>query len=153
MRAIDRKRIIRKIGELEPKYLAQVDVEISQMLKPPEIDDQRCDRIIRRLIPVGVSYKSDPEEVIEILLKVAKGHPRVLAYPEPIVFFTEFGDSSINFELAVWLDNPMIPKFITSELNQAIWKTFAENNIEIPFPQRDLHIRSGIPWEHLNQGK
>ena len=110
------------------------------------------DRIIRRLIPVGVSYKSDPEEVIEILLKVAKGHPKVLAYPEPIVFFTEFGDSSINFELAVWLDNPMIPKFVTSELNRAIWKAFAENNIEIPFPQRDLHIRSGVSWEQLNQG-
>ncbi|MGK7875223.1 MAG: mechanosensitive ion channel family protein [Xenococcaceae cyanobacterium] len=104
------------------------------------------DRIIRRLIPVRISYNSNPEEVIEILLKVAKEHPKVLAQPEPLVYLVKFGDSSINFELAVWLDDPMIPKSVTSELNRAIWKAFAAHKIEIPFPQRDLHIRHSIPW-------
>ncbi|MGK7915614.1 MAG: mechanosensitive ion channel family protein, partial [Prochloraceae cyanobacterium] len=100
------------------------------------------DKVVRRLIPIGVSYKSDPEEVIKILLNVAKEHPQVLTKPHPVVFLTEFGDSSINFELAVWLDTPAIGKTVTSELNRAIWKALAEHNIEIPFPQRDLHIRS-----------
>ena len=108
------------------------------------------DRISRYLIPVRVSYKSEPEVVIEILLKVAKEHPDVLKKPKPVVFFVGFGDSSINFELAVWLDNPIIQKPVTSELNQAIWQAFAHNNIEIPFPQRDLHIRDISSWDKLN---
>ncbi|MDJ0746429.1 MAG: mechanosensitive ion channel [Xenococcaceae cyanobacterium MO_167.B27] len=100
------------------------------------------DEIVRRLIPVGVSYKSDPEAVIEILLNVATEQPKVLTEPEPVVFLTEFGDSSINFELAVWLSTPAIAKSVTSDLNRAIWKALAKHNIEIPFPQRDVHIRS-----------
>ncbi len=108
------------------------------------------DRISRYLIPVRVSYNSEPEKVIEILLKVAKEHPDVLKKPKPVVFFIGFGDYSINFELSVWLDNPIFRKRVTSELNQAIWQAFAHNNIEIPFPQRDLHIRDISSWE---QGK
>ncbi|MGK7916458.1 MAG: mechanosensitive ion channel family protein [Prochloraceae cyanobacterium] len=100
------------------------------------------DRVVRLLIPVGVSYKSDPEEVIEILLNVAKEHPKVLREPKSVVFLIGFGDSSINFELAVWLNNPAFLKPVTSDLNRSIWKAFAEHEIEIPFPQRDLHIRS-----------
>lgn len=99
------------------------------------------DRICRYLIPVGVSYKSEPDKVIEILLKIAKEHPDVLKKPKPMVFFVGFGDSSINFELSFWLDNPIAQKPITSELYQAIWRAFAHHKIEIPFPQRDLHIR------------
>ena len=108
------------------------------------------DRINRYLIPVGVSYKSKPEVVIEILLKVAREHPNVLKKPKPAVFLIGFGDSSLDFELSVWLDNPIIQKPVTSELNQAIWQAFAEHNIEIPFPQRDLHIRNIASWEKLN---
>ena len=108
------------------------------------------DRISRYLIPVGVSYKSDPEAVIEILLKVAKEHPKVLGNPKPMVFLIGFGDSSIDFELAVWLNNPIIWKLVTSELNRAIWQAFAEHNIEIPFPQRDLHIRNIASRDKLN---
>ncbi len=100
------------------------------------------DRICRYLIPIGVSYKSEPNTVIEILLKVAKEHPKVLKKPKPVVFLIGFGDSSINFELSVWLDNQIIQKPVTSDLNKAIWRAFAKHNIEIPFPQRDLHIRN-----------
>ncbi len=105
------------------------------------------DRISRYLIPVGVSYNSEPETVIEILLKVAKEHPNVLKKPKPVVFLIGFGDSSIKFELSVWLDNPIFKKRVTSELNQAIWQAFAHNKIEIPFPQRDLHIRDFSSWK------
>ncbi|MGK7947559.1 MAG: mechanosensitive ion channel family protein [Xenococcaceae cyanobacterium] len=108
------------------------------------------DRLSRYLIPVRVSYKSKPEVVIEILLKVAREHPNVLKKPKPAVFLIGFGDYSLDFELSVWLDNPIIQKPVTSELNQAIWQAFAEHNIEIPFPQRDLHIRNIASWEKLN---
>jgi len=105
------------------------------------------DRRVRILLPVGASYNDDPETVIQLLLEVAKQEPLVLKEPDPIVFLSGFGDSSIDFNLAVWLDNPLtIPK-VTSNLNRAIWKSFAEHNIEIPFPQSDLHLRSGIEWE------
>ncbi len=108
------------------------------------------DRISRYLIPVGVSYKSEPDKVIEILLKVAKEHPDVLKKPKPVVFFIGFDDSSINFELSIWLDNPIIRKPVTSELYQEIWRAFANNNIKIPFPQRDLHIRDIASWKQGN---
>ena len=107
------------------------------------------DRITRYLIPVGVSYKSEPEVVTKILLKIAQEHPNVLKKPKPMVFFIGFGDSSINFELSVWLDNPIIQKPVTSELNQAIWQDFAKNNIEIPHPRRDLHISDISSGERL----
>ena len=107
------------------------------------------DRITRYLIPVGVSYKSEPEVVTKILLKIAQEHPKVLKKPKPMVFLIGFGDSSINFELSVWLDNPIIQKPVTSELNQAIWQAFAKHNIKIPFPQRDLHIRDISSGEQL----
>ena len=107
------------------------------------------DRISRYLIPVGVSYKSEPDQVIEILLKVAKENPDVLKKPKPMVFFIGFGDSSINFELSIWLDNPIIRKPVTSELYQEIWRAFARNKIEIPFPQRDLHIQDFSSGNHF----
>ena len=107
------------------------------------------DRLVRCLIPIGVSYESKPDVVIETLLKVAKEHPRVLKKPKPVVFLIGFGDSSIDFELSIWIDNPIEQKLITSELNQGIWDKFAQHNIEIPFPQRDLHIRNISSGEQL----
>jgi small-conductance mechanosensitive channel len=79
---------------------------------------------------------------MDILLQVANQHPRVLKVPSPSASFIGFGDSSLDFELQFWLDDPLIGKTISSELGCAIWKAFAENGIEIPYPQRDLHIRS-----------
>ena len=99
------------------------------------------DRLIRLLIPVGVSYKSNPKEVHDILFNLAQQHPRVLPAPEPIVWLVGFGDSSIDFELAVWIDEPLLFKNVKSDLHHTIWEAFAEHNIEIPFPQRDLHIQ------------
>jgi small-conductance mechanosensitive channel len=75
---------------------------------------------------------------------VAKEHPKVLADPTPDVFFNGFGDSSLNFELAVWTaEMSSKPRRFRSELYYAIEKKLRENRIEIPFPQRDLHLRSG----------
>ncbi|MGK7873833.1 MAG: mechanosensitive ion channel family protein [Xenococcaceae cyanobacterium] len=100
------------------------------------------DRLVYRSLIVGASYKCSPPKVVEILLQVAHQHPRVLKYPTPLAFALGFGDSRIDFELKFWLDDPLIGKTVTSELVCAIWQAFADNDIEIPYPQRDLHIRS-----------
>jgi len=102
------------------------------------------DPTVRTRLPVGVAYGTDIEKVRTVLLQVAADEPDVLKSPEPEVFFVGYGDSAINLELAVWssimLDKPM--RF-RSRLYYAIHKTLESNKIEIPFPQRDLHLRSG----------
>jgi small-conductance mechanosensitive channel len=110
----------------------------------------KSNRLIRVLIPVGVSYRSDSREVRDILLAVARRHNLVQEDPEPVVHFMDFGDSSLDFRLAVWVDDPMVMVAVASDLRYMILKTLAERNIEIPFPQRDLHLRSGLLAELAN---
>ncbi|WP_254174720.1 mechanosensitive ion channel family protein [Planktothrix pseudagardhii] len=102
------------------------------------------DRRVRKSLIVGASYDCNPQQVIDILLKIVDEHPEVLNDPAPSVNLINFGESSLDFEIAVWLATPIGGKRIMSEISCEIWKTFAENNIEIPYPQRDLHIRSDI---------
>jgi small-conductance mechanosensitive channel len=96
-------------------------------------------------IGVGVSYGSDVDLVREALLGVGAEHAEVLNDPKPSVQFREFGDSSLNFVLLCWIREPHRQFFIRSDLNFAIVRAFREKGIEIPFPQRDLHLRSAIP--------
>lgn len=102
-------------------------------------------RDIRVGIPVGVSYSADPELVSKVLIEAAAAHPGVLAEPEPLVIFEGFGDSSLNFVLRVFTrDYVTKPGILRSDLYFAIFQKFKQNSIEIPFPQRDLHIRSDL---------
>ncbi len=102
------------------------------------------DMLLRSKIGVGVAYGSDTELVKKCLLEVMDLHPDVEKEPKPVVRFAEFGNSSLNFELYFWAH--IFKRWITiSDLNFAIDRIFRENNIEIPFPQRDLHIRSEKP--------
>src|SRR5205814_7126863 len=99
---------------------------------------------VRFRIPVGVAYGSDPEKVREALLAAAKENANTLDDPAPSVFLDRFGDSSINFELVVWSrEMSSRPRRYHSDLNFAIEKHLRAAGIEIPNPQRDLHIRSG----------
>ena len=101
------------------------------------------DRLVRFSIPLGVSYDSDPEKVREIVLRVALNHPDVLGNPAPEFLFLDFGDSSLHFELRVWTETQVqTPKILSSDLYFSIFQAFRENGIEIPFPQRDLHLKS-----------
>lgn len=97
---------------------------------------------VRVHVPVGVAYGSDVELVTSILMSVAESSPRILKAPAPKVWFKEFGDSSLNFELLCWIPNAERKYDAISELNYAIDKGFRENQIQIPFPQRDLHLKS-----------
>jgi small-conductance mechanosensitive channel len=99
----------------------------------------------RAIVPVGVAYGTDTEKVRDILLAIAEENESVSksnAMPKPLVLFREFGDSSLNFELRIFLHNVDSRLRIVSELNFAIDKSFREEGIEIPFPQRDLHVKS-----------
>jgi small-conductance mechanosensitive channel len=103
------------------------------------------DRNVRIHVPVGVSYASDVDKVKKVLLDVATGHPGVLKEPAADVLFEEFGDSSLNFDLRVWSSEYIThPYMLRSELNFSIRKKFKEEGIEVPFPQRDIHVRSGV---------
>ena len=100
------------------------------------------DRQVRISLSFGVSYDSDPRSVRDVTLGVAKAHKDVLPEPAPEVIFMEFGDSSLNFELRVWtIQQVQTPTRLKSDLYFAIFEAFRKQNIEIPFPQRDLHIR------------
>ena len=101
------------------------------------------DRQVRIKIPFGVSYKSDPDHVRKVVVEVARRHPEVLEDPTPEVIFLGFGDSSLDFELRVWtIKQVQTPQTMASEIYFGIFQAFREEEIEIPFPQRDLHVRS-----------
>lgn len=101
---------------------------------------------IRLDIKVGVSYNSNLENVIAALKKVAQENPEVLNKPEPKVLLWEFGDSAWNMELQAWIKEPHEYRRIRSDINCSIVHQFREDQIEIAFPQQDIHLRSSIPF-------
>lgn len=99
----------------------------------------------RVVIPVGVAYGSDTEQAREILLSVAADHPNVLDTPQPMATFEQFADSSLNIVLRAYLPDLDARLSTISELHTEVNQRFAKAGIEIAFPQRDLHLRSGWP--------
>jgi potassium efflux system protein len=104
-----------------------------------------ADRKRRLIMPVGVAYGTNPRRVIEILERVAKSHPEILPHPEPVAVFRGFGDSSLDFEIRAWTESDRGWIAVQSDLAVATNDAFAEAGIEIPFPQRDLHLKSVAP--------
>lgn len=101
------------------------------------------DPSIRLKIPVGVSYDSDVRKAMEILLQIAGEHRRILKIPAPVCQLNSFGDSSVNLELRVWIRDPANGiNNVKSDILLEAWDKFREANISIPFPQRDVHIKS-----------
>lgn len=94
----------------------------------------------RESVSVGVAYGSDVQLVKKLLLEAANKHPEVLSQPEPVVLFTDFGDSSLNFKLIFTLNDGFKAHFPSSDIRFEIDRLFRENNVSIPFPQRDIHI-------------
>jgi len=103
---------------------------------------------IRLKIPVGVHYQSDVRKAIELCTRAAIDNPRILKDPEPACHLKGFGDSSVDLEIRMWIDDPQNGlSNIKSEVLLEIWDKFQENHIEIPYPQRDLHIKTPIKIE------
>lgn len=122
-----------------------VIVPNSDFINQRVINWSHNDRIVRFNFPVGVSYKEDPKKIKTLLLEVAKENPGVLHYPKSDVLFDQFGDSSLDFTLRVWTDQYSdTPQVLKSQIYFAIFEKFKEHGIEIPYPQRDLHLKTGF---------
>jgi len=102
------------------------------------------DTRVRLSTSVGVAYDSDLDLACRLMAEAAAGHPRVLAEPAPKVFLTQFADSAINLDLGFWIDDPEEGKGnIVSDVNFAIWRSFREHGVAIPFPQREVRLLNG----------
>ncbi len=125
----------------------------SDFIMHPVTNWSHGDPRVQIRLPVGVAYGTDVEKLRTVLLEVAAGHAKVLKTPAPTVFFEGFGDSALLFELGVWTaEMAHSPRRFRSELNFAIERKLRENHIQIPFPQRDLHLRSGNIVLQQNSG-
>ena len=125
-----------------------VIVPNSEFISGRVINWTHIDPRVRFHVPIGVGYNSDPHVVEKLLLEVAGANPSVLKTPAPTVVFKEFGASALNFELRVWsVDMAHRAGSLESQLNFAIWDKFKASGIEIPFPQRDLHVKEPIRVE------
>jgi small-conductance mechanosensitive channel len=121
---------------------AEVIVPNGDLISGRVINWTLSDKLRRVEVPVGVKYGTDPKQVLEILVAAAKQHDDVLENPEPYALFVEFGDSSLNFVLRFWTSNFDFWRRVMSDVTVAVNSELASAGIEIPFPQRDLHLKS-----------
>ena len=133
------------IGLRSSRLLTRDDVEItipnSVMGAATITNETRGPSKFRIRVPVGVAYGSDIDLVERVLLGVADGEEKVEKIPEARVRFRLFGESSLDFELLCWIREPGDRGVTLHRLNSQIYHRFAEEGIQIPFPQRDLHVK------------
>jgi small-conductance mechanosensitive channel len=122
---------------------ALIIVPNSELITGRVVNRSAPTSVYRVRIPVGAAYHTDTAHVRETLLEVARQHARVLKSPPPYVFFQGFGESQLEFQLAVWIDAPAEEFIISSELRFAIDAAFRKAKIEIPRPQRELLLKKG----------
>ncbi len=143
------------INTLGARYTSVITRDGTEHLIPNEmmitekvVNWSFSDDNVRVKIPFGVSYNSDVREVMKFANEAALSHSRVLRNPAPATRMIGFGDSSVDFELRVWLSDPADGLGnIRSDLLLALWDAFKAHDIEIPFPQRDVNFRGGVPVE------
>lgn len=149
-----------RIHSLGARYVSVVTRDGFEYLIPNEdlithqvINWSFSNKLVRLKIGVGVSYGTDIHKARALVIDAAKGIPRVLDHPGPVCQLKEFGNSSVDLELRIWIADPEKGvSNVSSEVRLAIWDAFQENNIEIPFPQRDVHIKSAPPGSPLAEG-
>jgi small-conductance mechanosensitive channel len=136
------KRIGIRSSTIRTVQGAEVIVPNGNLISDQVVNWTFSDRRRRVEVKVGVAYGTDPERVLELLRGVAAAHPQVLPDPEPAALFLGFGDSSLDFELRAW--TPLFESWMQmqSELAVAVNRAIVDAGIEIPFPQRDLHLRT-----------
>jgi small-conductance mechanosensitive channel len=139
------------VGKMTTRYVSVRTRDGTETLVPnetliskPVTNWSYSDRRVRRKLPVGVSYDCDVEHARALCLEAAANCKRVLQTPPPACLLKGFGDNSVDLELRIWVGDPEGGvSNVASEVYLNVWRLFKEHDIEIPFPQRDLHIRSG----------
>lgn len=142
--------VVSNLGIRSTRLITRDDVEVSipnAIIGTAKIVNESGGPYIRHRIriPIGVAYQSDIDRVIETLDSVAADNETVVDEPAARVRIRGFGDSSINLELLCWIQRPADRGGVVHNLNYQIIKRFRDNNIEIPFPQRDLNFRNQLP--------
>ena len=139
------------VTELRARYAVVRDRDNVDTLIPNEqlisnevINWSYGDRNVRLKLPVQISYDDNPRDAMALLIRAATDHPRVLKEPMPVARVKDFGDNGIDLELRFWIRDPEDGvNNVRSDLFLSIWDYFKEAGVTIPFPQRDLHLRSG----------
>jgi potassium-dependent mechanosensitive channel len=139
------KRIGGRSSTIQTFQGAEVIVPNSNLLSNQVINWTLSSPWRRVDIPVGVAYGNDPKEIIKLLVSVADKNTGVMHEPAPNAFFLGFGDSSLNFELRFWSARQDTWFQLKSDVAIAVAEALQANGIEVPFPQRDLHVRSADP--------
>jgi small-conductance mechanosensitive channel len=142
-----------QVTKLTGRYLVVKSGDGTEAIIPNEtvitsvvVNHSYSDRRARVDVPMQVSYTSDVERALDIMLEVARGHPRVLHEPAPAALLKTFADSGINLELYVWVADPEAGTGdLRSDLYLVLWKSFNANNIVIPYPQREVRILRSRP--------
>ncbi len=140
-----------RINKLAGRYTSVISRDGREHLIPNEdmvtqtvINWTFSHRMVRRHLPVGISYKSDVDQAMKLMIEAANEVPRTLDDPAPRVLIKGFGDSAINLELRMWIrDAKNGVSNVASDVYYKIWQKFNENNVEFPYPQRDIHIVTG----------
>ncbi len=140
------------VQELHARYVVVMDRDGVERLIPNEtlitnevINWSYSDRNVRLRIPVSISYDNDPEQAMALMEEAAKANTRVLEDPPPSARLMAFGDNGIALELRVWIQDPEAGLAnVRSDINLAMWRSFKNAGIVVPYPQRELHIRSGL---------
>ena len=142
-----------EIKSIGLRYISVLTLDGKEYIIPNEdlitkkvINWSYSNNLVRTNVSIGVSYNSDINKAMELLEKAIQDIDRILNRPKPKVFLNEFADSSVNLEIKFWIKDPENGiNNIKSEVNKRIWNLFKENNIEIPFPQQDIHFKSISP--------
>lgn len=140
------------INHLSARYVSVITRDGIEHLIPNEIlITERVENwsysndLVRLRLPVGIAYKADVRLAIKLCVEAAESVSRIMKEPEPRCLLRGFGDSSVDLELRLWIRDPQNGRAnVLSEVLLGIWDRFHEHSIEIPFPQRDLHLRSGF---------
>ena len=145
----DKEGLVRRISvratEIQTFDRSSMIIPNSELITGTVVNWTHGDSVARVVINVGVSYDADAQRVHDLLLEIGKAHPKTLEIPKVRVVFEDFGASSLDFTLRVYIADVMDQLELRTDLRLEILNRFREEGIEIPFPQRDLHIRSGLP--------
>ncbi len=144
------------INSLRARYASVITRDGKEHLIPNEdlitskvVNWSFSDKNVRVRVPIDISYESDPRQAIELCLEAARAAPRVLNDPEPRCLLRGFGEHSVKLQLRFWIEDPSNGVGnVRSEVLLAIWDQFQKADVEIPFPQQDIHVRS-MPKEFL----